>query len=274
MKEIIIGRRFSLMNADKLIQSCKSCKSALICVPNRGFTLLEVIIVMSILIVMIGGTMYVLFSGQESFDEGSMTSFLESQAARVIDVMKDDISECLVITASAPTTANNYASLTIQVPVLVGGNYWNPATGAVYWGANGNQNWHITYKFEPDPLRTNVSEATDSKDYNRDGDITDSFDIGEIVKYVYSADSEIAANLQETVKLCNDVITVATNRYLDINEDGNDDRIFTLCDKNGQPVTSNGIGVILNFWLGGKLGAKQNPIIVNTTTAIMLINPQ
>jgi len=214
--------------------------------------------------------MYVLFSGQETFDEGSMTSFLESQAARLIDVMKDDISECLVITASAPTTANNYASLTLKVPVLFGGNYWDPATGAVYWGAEGNQGWYITYSFSVDVDRTAVSEATDSKDYNRDGDISDSFDIGWMVKEVYN-DTGV---LQQSVKLCNDIITVAGIRYADINEDGNDDRIFTLCDKNGQPVTSGGVGAIINVWLGGKLGAQQNPIIVNTTTAIMLMNPQ
>ena len=231
---------------------------------NSGFTLLEVIIVMSILTVMIGGAMTIIFSAQQSFDEGSMTSFLESQATRVIDVMKDDISECLVMT---PTPAVTCTSLSIKVPVLVSGNYWNPATGAVYWGANANQGWHITYKFVPTGV-LNEAVATDRKDYNKDKDITDSFDIGEIVKYVYSADSEIAANLQETVKLCNDIM------YGDINNDGANDPIFTLRDKDDSIVTSGGIGVVINFWLGGKLGAKQNPIIVNTTTTILLMNPQ
>jgi len=212
--------------------------------------------------------MYVMFSAQQTFDEGSMTSFLESQANRVIDVLKDDINECLVITGtSVPTTANNYASLTIKVPVLVGGNYWNPVTGDVYWGAEGTQGWYTTYSFSF--VRT-ISEATDRMDYNRDGDIIDSFDIGEMVKGVYNA----AGVIQQSTKLCNDIITVATNRYLDVDGDGNNDRIFTYCNKNGQPVASGGIGVIINIWLGGKLGAQRNPIIVNTTTAIVLMNPQ
>ena len=227
-----------------------------------GFTLLEVIIVMSIMVMMIGGATYVIFNAQETFDEGSMTSFLESQATRLIDVMKDDISECLVMT---PTPTVTCTSLSIKVPVLVSGNYWNPATGAVYWGANDTLGWHIKYDFSV--VRT-ISEATDSKDYNRDNDISDSFNIGEIVKYVYSADSEIAANLQETVKLCNDIM------YGDINNDGANDPIFTLRDKDGNIVTSGGNRVRINIWLGGKLGAKQNPIIINTTTTILLMNPQ
>ncbi|MEW6026136.1 MAG: type II secretion system protein [Planctomycetota bacterium] len=240
---------------------------------ENGFTLLELIIVMSILIVMIGGAMYVIFSGQEAFDEGSITSFLESQAARLIDAVKDDIAECLVITGtSVPTTSNNYASLTIKVPVLVSGAYWNTATGAVNWGAydssgNPQPNWYIKYSFS---YTKTLSEAADGLDYNKDGDLTDSFDIGEMVKDVYNTTDV----LQYSVKLCNDIMTVATNRYLDVDGNGDNDPIFVYCDKDGESVTSNGIGVILNFWLGGKLGAKRNPILVNTSTAIMLINPQ
>jgi hypothetical protein len=197
-----------------------------------------------------------------------MTSFLESQATRVIDVMKDDISECLVMT---PTPAD-YLSLSIKVPVLVSGTYWSSA-GVVYWGTYDSSNiprlgWHITYKFVPTGV-INEATATDRKDYNKDQDVTDSFSIGEIIKYVYNDDDEAPpANLQETVKLCNDIM------YGDINNDGANDPIFTLRDKDGNIVTSGGIGVVINIWLGGKLGARQNPIIVNTTTAIMLMNPQ
>ena len=201
-----------------------------------------------------------------------MTAFLESQATRLIDVMKDDISEGLVITSTgsrlAPCIDNGYTAISIQVPVLVSGNYWNSA-GDVYWGTDGTQGWYITYSFYPDPLRTNVSEATDRKDYNRDGDIDDSFDIGEMVKDVYNA----AGVLQQSVKLCNDIMTVAGTRYADI-KTGADGHIFTLLDKEGNIVTSGGNRVRINIWLGGKLGAKQNPIIINTTTDIALMNPQ
>jgi prepilin-type N-terminal cleavage/methylation domain-containing protein len=187
---------------------------------REGFTLLEVIIVMSIFVVIIGAAMYFVLSGQQTFDEGLMTSFLESQATRLTDSMKDDISECLVITASAPATANDYASLTIQVPVRSGGSYLNPDTGAVYWGAydnnnNPQQNWQITYRFEPDPARSGLNalnENADRMDYNRDGDIADAFDVGRIVKEVYDS----SAVLQYSTGICNDIITVAGTRYADI----------------------------------------------------------
>ena len=245
---------------------------------SAGLTLVEVVIVMAVLIIIIGGGTYIIMGGQQTFDEGTMTSFLESQATRLIDSIKDDIGECLVITASAPASANNYASLTIQVPVLSGGSYFNPVTGSVYWGAcdndnNPQQNWYITYRFEPDPARSGLNaldENTDRNDYNRDGDISDSFDIGRMIKEVYDS----SGVLRQSTGICNDVITVAGTRYADINNDGADDRIFTLADKKGRPVTSGGTAVIINIWLGGKLGAKRHPIIVNTNTTILLMNPQ
>jgi prepilin-type N-terminal cleavage/methylation domain-containing protein len=243
---------------------------------QKGFTLVELMIVITLLAGMLIGVMYVIISGQDIFNEGTMTSYLESEGNRLIDIIKDNINECKVITASAPTTTNNYALLAIQVPVLVGGSYWNTTTGAVYWGAYDNNNqpqqgWHITYSFVP--TTTNLNEAVTKLDYNRDNDITDSFDVGDIWMYMYSAYPETVANLQNSVKLGSNVITVANQRYLDINNDGVDDPIFSFLDDSGNPVTDGGNRIRINIWLSG-IGARQTPIIVNCRTDAVLFNPQ
>jgi prepilin-type N-terminal cleavage/methylation domain-containing protein len=239
---------------------------------QKGFTLIEVMIVATILTGLLIGAMYVIVSSQDIFNEGTMESYLESEGARLIDLIKDDLNECKVITANMPAPANNYTSIRIQVPVKVGGNYWDPATGAIYWGANDNQNWYIVYSFVPITPTPNLVEATTKLDYNGDKDITDSFDIGDLWKYVYNSTNA----LQEQVNLGGNIITVATTRYLDINNDGVIDPIFSLRDKSNNLVTGGSTGnrVRLNFWLGGVLGAKRNPIIVNCTADIVLLNPQ
>ncbi|MFH0889124.1 MAG: prepilin-type N-terminal cleavage/methylation domain-containing protein [Planctomycetota bacterium] len=237
-----------------------------------GFTLIELMIVVTILTGMLVGAMYVIISSQNIYTEGAMESYLESEGMRLTDIIKEDINECFVITGSMPTTSNNYATLTLKVPVKVGGNYWDPATGAIYWGANDNQNWYIIYDFVPNNPTPNLVEATTHLDYNGDGDIIDSFDTGNLWKYVYNA----GGVLQEQVNLGGNIITVATNRYLDINNDGANDPIFSLRDKNNNLVTSgsNGNRVRINLWFGGVLGAGQKPIIVDCKTDVVLLNPQ
>ncbi|MFH1230350.1 MAG: prepilin-type N-terminal cleavage/methylation domain-containing protein [Planctomycetota bacterium] len=236
---------------------------------QKGFTLIELMIVTTILTGMLVGAMYVIISSQDIFNQGTMESYLESEGARLTDIIKEDINECQVITGSMPAVSNNFTTLTIKVPVNVGGNYWNPTTGAIYWGANDNQNWYITYSFV---ISTTLVEATTRLDYNGDGDITDSFDIGNIWKIVYNA----GGVLQEQVNLGGNIITVATNRYFDINNDGENDPIFSIWNKTNGLVTSGSTGnrVRINLWLGGVLGARQKPIIVNCKTDVVLLNPQ
>jgi len=250
----------------------------------EGFTLLEAIIVMAILSIMMGGAMYVLLNGQQTFDEGSMTTFMESQATWMIDKMKDDISEGKVITSLGgwnyyfPCPNNSYSTLILQVPVAVGGNYWDPATGAVYWGADGQQGVASYYYLSLDvwPPVT-LTESTDKKDWNQDGDLNDSFYLYNL--YVYVFDPITWAFIRWN-KVMSDIM-ISTNPwgYGDVDGDGTNDPIFTLLDKDGDIITEpddvpSGNRIRLNFWLGGKLGAKGNPILVNTKTDIFLMNPQ
>ena len=236
-----------------------------------GFTLIEVMIVTTILGGILMGTIYVIMNAQDIFNQGAMQSHLESEGARLIDLIQEDINECQVAIASMPNASNNFTTLTIKVPVKVGGNYWNPATGVIYWGAEGNQNWYITYSFV---LANTLNEATTKLDYNGDRDITDSFDIGNLWKYVYNA----SGTLQQQVNLGGNIITVATNRYFNINtgiNDGGNDPIFSIRDKYNNLVTSGSSGnrVRINLWFSG-LGAKRLPIIVNCKTDVVLFNPQ
>jgi len=242
--------------------------------------MLEVIIVMAIVAILMGGTMYILLNSQQNFDEGATTTFLESQATRAIDSMKDTISESKVITSLwgwdyyFPCSNTSYTLMILQVPVLVGGSYWDPATGAIYWGADGQQDAILYYYFSSTRW---VNEAVDRKDYNQDGDLNDSFTFGDIYLWVHNP---ITFAFIRWDKVMSDIM-ISNNPwgYGDINGDGTNDRLFTLFDKNGNIITEpgdvpSGKRIRLNYWFGGKLGAKGNPILVNSKTDIVLMNPQ
>lgn len=247
---------------------------------NTGFTLLEVVIVMGILIIMIGGAMSVMFSAQQTFDEASMTSYLESQATHAVDLLKDDIAECKVITSLwgwnyyFPCPNNSYTIMVLQVPVISGTSYWNPATGAVYWGADGQQDAISYYYFSGTRW---LSEFNDQKDYNQDGDLSDFFTICDMWVWVYNPVT--GAFIRWEKLMSNIMISNSPWGYGDVDGDGVNDPIFTLLDKDGNVITEpddapSACRLRLNFWVGGKLGANGNPILVNATTEVNMVNPQ
>jgi prepilin-type N-terminal cleavage/methylation domain-containing protein len=247
---------------------------------RNGFTLLEVTIVMALLVVMIGGAMSVMFSAQRTFDEGAMTNFLESQASHAVDILKDDISEGKVITSLwgwnyfFPCPNNSHSIMILQVPVEVGGSYWNPATGAVYWGADGQQDAISYYYISPTLW---INEVNDKKDYNQDGDLNDSFSVCDMFVWVYNPTTGVFIRWEKLMS--NIMISNNPWGYGDIDADGANDPIFTFLDKDGTVITEpgdtpSGCRLRLNFWLGGKLGANGNPILVNSKTEIILKNPQ
>jgi type II secretory pathway pseudopilin PulG len=233
---------------------------------KMGSTILEVLIVVSILSLIITSTLYFVITSQRTFDVGTMTSYLESEASRLSDIIKEKLTECKVTVA--PSTANDFASFSFQVPVLVSGAYWDD-DGNIYWGAEDNQNWSYNFSFVSTRI---LNETSDLIDYNGDNDIEDFFDVGEIRLSIRDADD----NDQTTVILCRNVITVAGvgNRFLDINNDGQNDPLFTMLDSRGRQVITNGERFRINLWLGGLVTSNRETVLVNSITEVVMLNPQ
>lgn len=229
---------------------------------KNGFTLIEVLIAAAILSLMLAGVMTVLLVGQDSFNQGTITVYLESEATRILDWLTMDLPECRI--ESSPTDGNNHTSMTIQIPVEVGGAYWD-AAGNIYWGASGNQGWTITYQFSS--LET-LDETVTQKDYNRDGDILDKFERGKMMKIIKDA-TDVT---QESIDMGRNILVVFGDWDGDVDSDGVNDPIFLRLNSFNNEDIVNGNRIRINLWLI-KEGSKGIYLIVNNRTDRTLLNP-
>ncbi|MFH1226504.1 MAG: prepilin-type N-terminal cleavage/methylation domain-containing protein [Planctomycetota bacterium] len=247
---------------------------------KKGFTLLELVISMSMFVVVAAVVAVIQLTAQDTFNQGTVESDLEQAGISAIDIISDNLVDCKIVTAPTAVAGNEYALLTIQVPVLGGItptlSYWNDA-GVIYWGANSTQNYKLKYTWVQSqdliaPYNTNdtLTEAADHRDWNKDGDMTDTFKLGKLVEI--RLDAADAAVFTRTI--CAYVMAGNVNKYDDINDDGTTDPMFQFLDAAGTAVATGGNRVRINLWLGGRTGAKQNPIIVNVKREIALLNPQ
>ncbi|MFA5793847.1 MAG: prepilin-type N-terminal cleavage/methylation domain-containing protein [Candidatus Brocadiia bacterium] len=243
---------------------------------KKGFSLLELVIAMALFAVVVSAIAVIQMAAQDNFTEGTVEGDLERSGISALDEISDNFVDCKITTAPTAVSGNEFSVLKIQVPVLVGGVYWDAAAN-IYWGANNTQNCSLKYMWVQSqdlisPYDTDdvLAEATDRKDWNRDGDITDTFKLGRLVEIQLDASD----NAVLTRTICTYVMVSNTNNYADINGDGTNDPIFQFLDAAGTAVTAGGNRLRINLWLGGRTGAQQNPVIVNIKREIALLNPQ
>ena len=227
----------------------------------NGFTVVEVMIASATFVVVLSIVVTVMLTGQESFNSGNTLTSLESEATYLLDILTESLSECKILTA--PSVANQHASITIQVPVISGTTYWDDS-GNIYWGASGNLGWKITYTFV---TQETLNEATTKRDYNQDKDILDVFERGRIVKEIRNA-SDV---LQDTIRLGSNILVVSGAHDADINNDGMSDPLFLRLDAAGTEDVILGNRVRVNFWLS-KEDPKGFPYLINAKTERKLEN--
>jgi len=246
---------------------------------RAGFTLIEIMIVVILMTVVMGIVVYMIVVAENTVDEATVTVYLESEGNHVMDLMRDKIVECKVI--SPPENANNYMSISFQVPIRVGGNYWNPTSGAINWGAimSPVEYWedgYMTYSVITGSVRAGgvetemINEAALRQDFDRDGNLEDSYYVGDLILDFCDKDGVI----QFSQIMVRNVVP-----YQDTNDDGqNDIKIFALYDNKGDltedKAKANRLGI--NITLGGLLNAsgQQMPMMVSSHTDVFLMNPQ
>ena len=145
---------------------------------TSGFTLLEVIIVvalLSVVAVIVGG---VLSTTQSLGKQADARSEGSASVSRLMDSITRDLQTSIQV-VSVTATQFNY-----QVPVDhdLDGDYTD-TLGNVEWGAEGNLNWMYQYGWQ---AVSNIAEANGDIDFNEDGDLDDTYTVGNIRLVVFT----------------------------------------------------------------------------------------
>lgn len=206
-----------------------------------GFTIIEMMITIAVMSVVIAAMLLLIQSGHETYEAGLEVSKLQIYSTNLVTTISRDLKE------SSPTrviTSNGGESIFFQVPVdLEGdGNVLQAGTWAVDWGgtsyAGVDFDSHvIEYAFDQ---TGNESEAGIDDDINADGDKTDTFRKGRIVRRLYDA----GMNLIEEEAIGSDFLLATGNAGGDVDGDGANDPIFQVLDSTDIPELANGRNVV------------------------------
>lgn len=231
---------------------------------TRGVTLLEMTVVVFFAAAILISAIGLLSTGQDNFDIGTAEASLMATARMGIERISGEIRVCRVF---SPLILTDHSSITYQIPIPdpVTGSIID-GTGKIRWGADGNLNWRKQLAF----MGTGTfQENTQRKDFNRDGDILDAFELGRIVEQVYD---DGTSSLQRQTTIAENIVVAAGQRDGDVKGDGTWDPIFLQIDELGvESITGN--RVEMNLWLG-KLSTPGYPVIINVSSEVNLRNPQ
>ncbi len=113
---------------------------------KKGFSLVEVLIVLAIFTVMFGLIFDIFISGQNAFQSGPEQQDIQNKVRQGINAMTRELytSKTSKITPLAASPNDNY--IIFQVPI----GY--DTSGSLLWGANGMENYKIKFSVEDQNL--------------------------------------------------------------------------------------------------------------------------
>jgi prepilin-type N-terminal cleavage/methylation domain-containing protein len=113
---------------------------------KKGFSLVEVLMVLAIFTVMFGLIFDIFISGQNAFQSGPEQQDIQNKVRQGINAMTRELftSKTSKITPLAASPNDNY--IIFQVPI----GY--DASGSLLWGANGMENYRIKFSAESQNL--------------------------------------------------------------------------------------------------------------------------
>lgn len=212
---------------------------------EKGMTLIEVVIGSIILAIILLLTFMILMRVQSTYAEASLAQSHEDRCRTFIDSYKKDLAFCRVVTYAADGSSIRY-----QIPPNTA------STGTVDWGypaAGGHQSgWEAELAFTPERVYTEstavaipaslggIPVENTGIDMNHDGDVTDVFVEGRILKRVY----DNTGLLQDESAATDYTMLLVNGASLngDINGDGILDYLFSVLDSNNNVVLAAMIG--------------------------------
>lgn len=250
---------------------------------RRGFTLLEMVVSLVVLVIVMSALGMVLRSSQRLFVYASQRGELVERGRRLFDQLERELLVARLV--SLETDAGQPPRIVYQVPVdlgedLNGNGVLDPGedanhngvldaqpspfsgSGLVLWGAReGNAVWAgrtITLAFEPMGI---VTEVELNVDVNGDGDLRDSFARGRLVRTVEGqaprplgndevlVPHPVAGGDRDADGLDDPMFSVIGEPFVDSNHNGVFDSTENYTDRNGNGRWDGGWALDVSFVL-------------------------
>ncbi len=258
---------------------------------SYGFTLIEVMISVVVLVLLMAGVFQILANSQTNYDMSRATGYSESQWRNTIDDLNREL-----IFAKIDSLSATYTALQYKLPVdWDNDNDVTDATGVMEYGyantnpgaANGPRlNWYAVIDFVPtkvllEPQATFATSLPIERynfDLNKDGDMVDVFYSGQLVRYIYASAADLplvgGTNPVSSLPIADNVILNAFNLAGDVNGDGTVDKLFRLLDSSKVEVVSQPAMVQISPWVGTFDADRRSFYLRNSTFAVAMRNPQ
>jgi len=231
---------------------------------DNGTTLVEVMIGAVLILMIMALSFGALQTAGSRFSSETTTYRISSQARMAMAELSHDLAEAQIISRSA-----DHSSITVAFPVDADGDgsYLNVA-GDIAWGVQTNEGWTVTYAFVPEKA---LSESYFKEDYNRDGDQTDTFQIGGLEKTIRDAGGTVRARYRLPIS---SIAVLAGAWDADFDGDGTGDPMFVRMDTGSgleNDVTFDRLAVAFRVMDRDSKGRAQ---LFSLTSDVNLRNPQ
>ncbi|MHC4600872.1 MAG: prepilin-type N-terminal cleavage/methylation domain-containing protein [Planctomycetota bacterium] len=228
-----------------------------------GFTLVEVMIAVGIFSVIAIAVSLLYQSGTKAYRQSVIMAQMRMQCQRTIFEITRDLVDCQIIDGANLLDRINFQKPTARRNTFGELRLIDTSTNQPFWGDgetedDGGATTHVGNTVRIRFISNAIwSEAADNVDYNRDGDMTDVYERGRIVREVFAAGSPPPAAPVRTRNLTGNWVFVPQLPHatppelgpmelqgIDIdNLDGNmddPDPIFLLLDDAGAPDAAGG----------------------------------
>jgi len=251
---------------------------------QRGFTLLEVMMSLAFFSVIIVTISMVFISGTRTYHQSVRLAQMRMLTQRALREIRKDLGDARFLDGSNLLDQVEFQRPTPRENTLGELRYINTGTMEPYWGdgeteVDGSGPTHVDNRIRFQFVRFELlDEAIDGVDYNRDGDQTDEFERGRIVRMLLAPDLTLISQSNITHDWVFKLVlphaippdlTGAEYAAFQVDNQGSPDPLFMLIDDDGNPDPAGGRLQVVLF---NMQMIDRNPVLVRSETVITPVN--